>query len=66
MLVIGLEFTKYLSECLTGKTLIRLLLQKQSGVGLHCLFRPFWQATELVFEILEHLPFHVKIRYILF
>ena len=41
-------------------------VKKQSGVGLHCLFRPLWQATDLVFEILEHLPFHVKIRYILF
>ena len=27
------------------KTLIRLLLQKQSDLGLHCLSMPFWQAT---------------------
>ena len=32
----GLEFTKWLSEYQTGKTLIRLLLQKQSDLGLHC------------------------------
>ena len=30
------------------KTLIRLLLQKQSDLGLHCLFRPFWQATSVL------------------
>ena len=24
---------------------IRLLLKKQSDLGLHCLSRPFWQAT---------------------
>ena len=36
----GLEFTKCLSEYQTGKTLIRLLLQKQSDLGLHCLSRP--------------------------
>ena len=29
----------------TGKTLIRLLLQKQFDWGLHCLSRSFWQAT---------------------
>ena len=28
-----------------GKTLIRLLLQKHSDLGLRCLSRPFWQAT---------------------
>ena len=27
------------------KTLIRLLLKKQSDLGLHYLSRPFWQAT---------------------
>ena len=27
------------------KTLIRLLLQNQSKLGLHCLSRPFLQAT---------------------
>ena len=36
----GLEITKYLSEKQTGKTLIRLLLQKKSDLGLPCLSRP--------------------------
>ena len=41
-----MEFTKYLLEYETGKTPIRLLLQKQSDLGLPCLSRPlFWQAT---------------------
>ena len=31
-----------------GKTLIRLLLQKQSDLGLHCLSRLFWQATSVL------------------
>ena len=26
---------------------MRLLLQKQSDLGLPCLFRPFWQATSV-------------------
>ena len=43
----GLEYTKYLSELQTGKTLIRLLLQKQSDLGLHCLSRTFWHATSV-------------------
>ena len=30
-----------------------LLLQKQSDLGVHCLSRPFWQATGV--KILEHL-----------
>ena len=30
-----------------GKTLIRLLLQKQSDLYLHCSSRPFWQATSV-------------------
>ena len=34
-----------LSEYQTGNTLIRLLLQKQSDLGLSCLSRPFWQVT---------------------
>ena len=29
----------------TGKTLIRLILQKQSDLCQHCLFRPFWLDT---------------------
>ena len=36
-----LELSKCLSEWQTGKTLLRLLLQKQSDLGLHCLFRSF-------------------------
>ena len=39
----------------TGKTLIRLLLPKQSDLGLPCLSRPFKQATSV--EILENLPY---------
>ena len=31
----------------TGKTLIRLLLQKQSDLGLHCLHRPYWQSASV-------------------
>ena len=31
----------------TGKTLISLLLQKQSDLGLTCLSRPFWLATSV-------------------
>ena len=31
-----------------GKTLIGLLLQKQSDLGLHCLSRPFWQAASVL------------------
>ena len=30
-----------------GKTLIRLLLQKQSDLSLHCLSRTFWEATSV-------------------
>ena len=29
------------------KTLMRLLLQKQSDLGLHCFSLPFWQATNV-------------------
>ena len=36
-----------LSEQQTEKTLIRLLLKKQSDLGLHCLSRPFWQTTSV-------------------
>ena len=55
----GLEFTIYLSEQQAVKTLIRLLLQKQSDLGLRCLSRPFgWQ---LVLEISEHLPYTEKV-----
>ena len=43
----GLDFINCLSEYQTGKTLIRLLLRKQSDLGLSCLFKPFWQATSV-------------------
>ena len=43
----GLEFTTFLSEKQTGKTLIRLLLQKQSDLGLHCLSMSFWQIISV-------------------
>ena len=43
----GLKFTKCLSELQTGNTLIRLLLKKQSDLGLHCLSRPFWQEISV-------------------
>ena len=46
-LLSGLEFIKCSSEYQTGKTQIRLLPQKQSDLGLHCLSRPFWQATSV-------------------
>ena len=39
--------SKYLSEYQTEKTLIRLLLQGQSDLGLRCLSRPFWRATDV-------------------
>ena len=41
MLVIILEFSKHFSVTQTGKTLIRLLLKKQSDLVLHCLSRTF-------------------------
>ena len=50
-----LEFTKCLSESQSGKTLIRLLLQKKYDLSLPCLARPF--NSQEVFEILEHLHF---------
>ena len=44
------------------KTLIRLLLQKQSGLDLCCLFRLFWQATSvrnfIMFTIAIHTVSH--------
>ena len=52
-----------ISECLsekqTGETLIRLLLKKQSDLGLHCLSWPF--DMQVVFEILEHLPYVLNV-----
>ena len=38
---------KLLIRITTGKTPIRLLLQKQSDLGLPCLSRPFGQATSV-------------------
>ena len=46
-LLLWLEFSKCLSEKQTRKAMIRLLLQKQSDLGLHCLPMPFWQATSV-------------------
>ena len=45
-----------LSEKQTGKTLIRLLLQKRSDLRLHCLSWPFRQPT-IAIDLLEHLPY---------
>ena len=46
--LLGLEFTKHMSDYQTGKTLIRLLLKKkQSDLSLLCLSRPFWMATSV-------------------
>ena len=39
MLVIRVEFLKCLSEKQTGK---------QSDLGVHCLYRPFWQAISVL------------------
>ena len=52
MLASRVGTNKCLSEWQTGKTLIRLLLKKQSDLGLHCLSRPFRQATSV--QNLEH------------
>ena len=48
----GLKVTKCFLEYQTGKTLTRLLLHKQSDLGLHCMSMAFWQR-HVVFEILE-------------
>ena len=40
-----LEFTKCMSEQQTEKTLIRLLLQRQSDLSMHCLSLPFMHQT---------------------
>ena len=42
-----LGFIKGLAEKQASKTLIWLLLQKQSDLDMHCLYRPFWQATSV-------------------
>ena len=43
----GPAFQKCLSEYQTDKTLVRLILQKQSHLGLRCLSRPLWRATSV-------------------
>ena len=53
MLVFRARIHKMLVRIATGNTLIRLLLQKQSDLGLLCLVL---SGSQLVFEILEHLP----------
>ena len=42
MLVIRAGIHKMLVRIANRKTLIRLLSQKQSDLGLHCLSMPFW------------------------
>ena len=48
-----MESTKCLSEKQTGKTLIRLLLQKQSDLGLNSFLGLF--GRQLAFKILEQI-----------
>ena len=48
----GINFT--VVEWQIEVTLVRLLLQEQSDLGLHSLYMPFYWAT-LVYEILGHL-----------
>ena len=36
-----------IANCETGWTLIRLLLQTESDLGLHCLSRPPWKVTSV-------------------
>ena len=38
----------------TGKTLIRLILQNQSDLGLHFLSRPFWHAISVIYRNILH------------
>ena len=56
--IVFIQRTKFKPKCLsekqTGKTLIILLLQKQSDLGLGCLSRLF--DRQQVLGILEHLP----------
>ena len=47
MLVIRVEIHKCRSEYQTGKTLIRLVLQNQSDLGMPYLSWPFGQATSV-------------------
>ena len=47
MLAIRAGIQKLLVRTANRKTLIRLLLQKQSGLGLHCLSRLFWQDASV-------------------
>ena len=48
-----LEFTNCSSEKQTRKTLVRLLHQKQSDLGLQCLSGPFWQTISIQFTVLN-------------
>ena len=50
-------------EWQTAEILIRLLLQEQSDLGLHCLHMSFFSDT-LVFEILGHLLYILCPRYL--
>ena len=56
----GLEFTKCLPEMQTGKILIRLVLQKQSGLDLQCI------SGLLVFAILEYILYSTHFLKIIF
>ena len=61
MLVMRAGIHKMLVRIANRETLIRLLLQRQFDLGLHCLPMPFWQAT----SALTFKPFtiHLKIEY---
>ena len=54
IMVIKAGLHKLLDRIATGKTLIRLLIQKQSDLVLPFLYRHF--CRQLVFKVLEHLP----------
>ena len=54
-LLIRVWIHKMLVRIAKRETLIRLLLQKQSDLGLLCLSRIFWQAISV--QNLEHLPY---------
>ena len=65
----GLEFTKCLSVFQTEMTLIRLLLQKQSDLGLHCLsmtgVRKF-RTSGVYISYYMYFPCLIQLRYIYF
>ena len=63
----GLELTKCVSVQQTGKTLIRLLLQMQSDLDLHCLYRPFYQAKSVgIFRTLTIYGLNLLVSYFWF